>query len=209
MKLWKAVIGLGVLGGAVYLWRKPKAPKIPSPAEAVRKAISILGTHEDAGEIADVAYTMAYPGCPPKLDPKDPTHATCIQRWLELRDLALAQVVEAEKARPKRTPPKDGAPAPAPAAGPAKDMADWINGLTPAQRTGLREIIGPKYFDPIRTAADQKDDGATVSAVLRFKRAVEQHAADDPVEAFKEYQKLKALLGPKLDELMRTAQKYK
>lgn len=197
-----ALVGVAVLGigGYAYAKSQTKIEPPPSPRKAVKKAIKTLGPNEKAVEIADVAYTMAYPKCPPKLDPDDPTHESCIRKWLKLRDIALEELAKVEKTKEK----KNGRAT----VGPAKEMRAWIDSLSQNQRTKLRQIIKPKYYDPIKQAADAGDDGATVSAVLRLERAVRKFAQESPVQAMLQLNELENLLGPKLDELMKKAKKY-
>lgn len=207
-KKWliRGAVATAVVGTGAYLYVKSKTPPrpiTPSPRNAVKAAIRILGEDEDPVELADLAYTLAYPKCPPKLDPDDPEHEDCIAKWLGLRDMALEEASGEKPARggKKKQKPKRGE-------GPAKDMKAWLDGLTQGQRSGLRSIIGAKYYDPIEDAAEANDDSGTVSAVLRLERAIKQLMHDDPIEAFKQYAELKKLLGGKIDELRRKAQKY-
>lgn len=197
------VVALLVGGGVAYArFRKSVAPAGPvPPEEAVDRAINLLGTQRDPEEITDAAYPMAYPDCPPLLDPDDPTHGTCIDYWWHLHDLAV-----------ERLPPPSGRPRPPtdelPTTGPAADMREWFGSLTQHQRSELRRLIGPSNYDPIKRAANDGDDGKTVAAVLRLKNSIEKLLSDDPIAALKRYNELKKLLGPKLDELMDTADKY-
>lgn len=205
-KRWLVAAGIGaaalLVGGYAYARAAaPKPEKPPSKQKAVRKAVSLLGRNANSNELTDVAYTMAYPKCPPKLDPGNPQHEDCIAKWLELQDMVIAETAKPRKA-------KDGTPIPEPTNGPAADMQKWLDSLTSSQRSGLRKIIGGQYYDPIKNAAGAGDDAGTVEAVLRFKRAVEEYAYDDPIGAYKQYSELQNLLGPKLDTLLRAAKKY-
>lgn len=199
--LW---IGGGVaaallIGGVVYA-RSKAAPEGPlEPKDAVDRAIGILGEGAKAHDVADAAYPLAYPDCPDVLDPEDPTHARCIEYWFHLQDLAQERL----------PPPTDRPSGPKAAAGPAADMKAWLDSLTQDQRSELRQIIGPSYYDPIERAAKAGDDGKTVAAVLRLEAAVRKLVAQDPIAASKQYAQLKSLLGPKLDELLNTAKKYR
>lgn len=190
-------------GGVAYArFRKSIEPEGPiPPQQAVDRAIGLLGTAREPEEIADAAYPMAYPDCPAKLDPEDPTHEQCIDYWWHLHDLAA-----------ERLPPPSERPRPhpdeLPTEGPAADMRAWLESLTQHQRSELRRLIGPPYYNPIKRAAYDGDDGKTVAAVIRLKNSIEKLASDDPIEALKRYGELKDLLGSKLDELMDTAEKY-
>lgn len=200
-------IGGGVLaalfvgGGVAYARvRKRMEPSPPlSPEAAVDRAIELIGQDQSAQEVADAAYPMAYPDCPAMLDPDDPTHASCVEYWWHLHDLA------AERLPPPGTGPEDEGPA---TEGPAVDMRAWLDSLTPHQRSELRRIIGPTYYDPIKDAAYAGDDGKTVGSVLRLKNAIQTMMSKEPLEAARRYGELKDLLGPKLDELMDAAEKY-
>lgn len=204
-----------LLGGAAYA-RFRKATEISppsSPEEAVDRAISLLGTARDPQEIADAAYPMAYPDCPPTLDPDDLSHAACIEDWWRLHDLAEAALPAGGSPPSEASPPSDEGRPPQddgtlPTTGPAADMRAWLESLTQTQRAQLRTLIGATHYDPIKHAAYAGDDAQTVSAVLRFKNAAEKMLSDDPIAAAKRYSELRALLGPKLDELLAQAKKY-
>jgi hypothetical protein len=214
-KRWLIIGGLtaaaALIGGYAYAQSQvPEPSPLPSPRAAVRKAIKML-PGEDSIEIADAAYVMAYPDCPPKLDPDDPTHADCIAKWLELREIALEELEAPTKKKKKRPSGTSPEPEPEPTPGepgPAEDMRQWLDSLSGHQRSELRRIVGAKYYDPIVQAAESDDDAATVSAVLRLKRSIENLVETDKVAAFKKYSELQDLLGPKLEKLLRTAKKY-
>jgi hypothetical protein len=194
--------GALLLGGGVAYAKMRKAPSEPLPPEqAVREAIQILGENADADDIANAAYPLAHPDCPDTLDPEDPSHGPCIDKWLALRDLA-----ESIMPTNQRPPRRDGAPLPT--EGPAADMRAWLDSLTQSQRSQLRDLIGASNYDPIKRAAQAGDDGQTVASVLRLKRNIEKLVDDDPIEAAKQYHALKTLLGPKLDELLDLAEQY-
>jgi hypothetical protein len=201
---WLWIGGAGVLalviGGVVYAKTKgPTKETAMTPDDAIERAIEILGASATPTEVTDAAYSMAYPDCPEKLDPSEPTHAQCIDLWKGLHALAK-QALPGQRPRP--------VPDDLPDEGPAADMRRWLDSLSAHQRSELRRIIGPKYYDPIKRSAAAGDDGKTVGNVLRFKRAVEKFAEEDKMAALSQYLELKKLLGPKLDELLETAQKY-
>lgn len=201
--IWIAagVATLLVGGGVAYAKMRKRSSGPPSPEDAVDRAIEILGSDASAIEVADAAYPMAYPDCPEKLDPDDPDHALCIEDWNHLYDLAKDTLPKGKWG--PRPVPDD-----LPDEGPAADMRAWLGSLSPHQRTELRRIIGPKYYDPIKRAANAGDDGKTVGNVLRLKNAIEKLLREDPIEAASQYNELKKLLGPKLDDLMDAAEKY-
>jgi hypothetical protein len=203
--LWIGGVGATALLVSAVAYAKLRSPAIediPTPAQAVANAIEILGSDAEVVEVTDVAYAMAYPDCPPVLDPEDPTHELCIEFWLHLRDLAIEQMPPPES-RPSQEQPGLSD------TGPAADMRGWLESLTQRQRSELRRIIGKKYYDPIKRNAYEGDDAGVVLAVLRFKSAAEKHASEDKFGALERYLELRELLGPKLDELMQIAQQYK
>lgn len=224
-KQWLVVGGItaavALIGGYAYAASQaPEPSPIPGPRAAVRKAIKML-PGSDSIEIADTAYVMAYPGCPPRLDPKDVTHGDCIAKWLNLREMALEELeAPPKKKRPKRPgkkpdpsgtqepEPEHEPPLVPPGPGPAADMKKWLDSLSGSQRSGLRKILGGQYYDPIVKGAESGDDAGTVKAVLRMKRSIENLVNTDKMAAFKKYQELEALLGPKLETLLRAAKKY-
>jgi hypothetical protein len=197
-KPWMVAIpvALGVAGYAFYAKAKPKIPPPPSAQKSVQKAITILGP-KGSIEIADLAYTMAYPKCPKKLDPKNANHADCIAKWLKLREIALVELPKSSS--------NDNDTGP----GPADDMVEWLDSLTSSQKSGLKKLIGDEHYTDIDTSARSGNDSKTVSAVLRFKSDIELLVEEHPLDAFAKYRDLKELLGPKLEELLKKAQKYK
>jgi len=195
-----ATVAAGAL--AYRMLRTSESGGVLTPAEGVARALEILGEGAEVIEIADVAYTMVYPDCPPLLDPEDPTHEECIAAWLQLRDLAIDQL-PAPAGRPSKT--QEGLAS----TGPAADLRGWLESLTSTQRSELRTIIGSTYYDPMKRSAYEGDDGGVVRAVLRFKASAEAYASKDKMGALARYMELTDLLGPKLDELMRLAKSYK
>jgi hypothetical protein len=202
---WPWIVGgaavLMLVGGIAYAKMRKSPRGSWSPEDAVDRAIEILGPDASAIDVTDAAYPLAYPDCPERLDPEDPLHEECIDLWTDLHDLAKEQL-PTKKWGPRPVPDD------APSDGPAADMRAWLAGLTPHQRKELRRIIGPKYYDPIKRSANAGNDGKTVGNVLRLKRAIEDFKEEDPFAALKQYNELRQLLGPKLDELIATAKKY-
>lgn len=205
-----ALLGVAVLGYAGYAWaqsQKPKPKKAPSPKRAVAKAIEMLGPKAKVVDITDVAYTLAYPKCPPKLDPENPKHEKCIGRWLKLRDEAVEQtkLIPPPRDTPKSKPGEPTPKAPPKKAGPASEVNDWANSLTGSQRSGVRSIIGANRFDSVANAAKAGDDSGTVSGLLRVQRWIEGQSVFVQLQ---KYNELKSLLGPKLDTFERIIKKY-
>jgi hypothetical protein len=207
LRTWIGITGV-VLGGATAgallaraVLPRPRPSVDPALELAAEQVVAGRGDGTDLMSLADQAYRVARPSCPATLDPDDPSHAGCVGDWLRLRDLVAA----------KLPPPPVRAPTPQAGladTGPAADMRGWLESLTPEQRTGLREIIGAKFYDPIVEAAAEGDDEDEVEAVLDLKEEIEEFASDSPLAALRQYKQLKGLLGPKLDELLRLAQQY-
>ncbi len=190
-----AIAGVVLIGGFFVvrevLVGEPKKPPVKKydPDQAVSEAINELG--KDAGVLAltELAYPLAYPDCPPRLDPDDPTHAKCIDHWLDLRERIS-----------KRVPAGKGTGG---TRGIAKKLGKWIDGLSSGQRTQLRNTIGAKLYDPIANGAKSNNDSQVTAGLLRLKRSINDLIAESKLQALALQSKLQNILGPKLDEFMK------
>lgn len=188
----KWAIAGAVLVGVYFVARNvlaaPKKPTVKKygPDKAVSTAIEELGENAGVMTLTDLAYPLAYPNCPPLLDPDDPTHADCIAKWIDLRDRVA-----------KRVPAGKGTGG---ARGIAKKVDKWFDGLSSSQRTQLRSAIGAELYDPIANGANANNDSQVLAGLLRLKRSVYDLIAESQLQALALYSKLQDILGPKLDE---------
>lgn len=168
----------------------------------MQAAIEALGVDANLNILTNRAYHSAFPDCPRRLDPNDPSHEDCVRSWLRVRDHVAARLPAPELPTPEE---KAGLPT----TGEAADIRGWLESLTPHQISRLREILGANLVDPVQRAAFAGDDEGTVRAVVTLKKTVEDYAEEHPFDALRQYSELKDLLGPKLDDLLRTAEQYK
>lgn len=208
---WLGATGLavaGVLAGAGIARAAvgPVGPKgrahDPALEPHVQAAIAQLGVDANLNILTNHAYNAAFPDCPRRLDPADQSHENCVRRWLGARDLVAARLPAPELPTPSE---QEGLAT----TGSAADIRGWLESLTPNQRSRLREILGANLVDPVQTAAFSGDDDGTERAVVHLKKTVEDYAEEHPFDALRQYSELKDLLGPKLDDLLRTAEQYK
>lgn len=186
----KWLIAGGVAFGGYFVVRtvmaKSKKPTVKKygPDAAVTTAINELGA--DAGVVAltDLAYPLAYPDCPPKLDPDDPTHEECVNRWLALRDRVRKRVPSGGKGSSSEKVL-------------AKKIKSWLDGLSGSQRSQLRSTIGAKLYDPIANGAASGNESQVMAGLLRMKSSVKGMSQ---LQALALYTQLQDILGPKLDE---------
>lgn len=187
-------VGAGVVR-AIIGGQRRKRSSDPDLIRAVEETLA-KGRSGSLHGLTDRAYRLARPGCPTRLDPDDPTHEQCIAVWLEVRDLVAARLP------PPVIESADGVVA----SGPAADIRTWLASLTPEQRSGLREIVGTAHYDRITARADAGDDPGTVDALLDLKDEMD---GLNPLAAMRRYAELKSLLGPKLDDFIRIAEKHR
>lgn len=200
------MVGLTAGAGIARAFVGARGPKgrayDPALEPAVDDAIARHGADADTVKLANTAYESAFPECPKQLDPDDPTHADCIRRWLQIRDVVLARL------------PPPAIPTPAeepglPTTGPAADMRGWLQSLTAQQRSELSRILGANLVRPLEQAAITGDDPGTVSAAVHMKKTIEDYAEEHPFDALRQYRDLKQLLGTKLDTLLQLAEKHR
>ncbi len=205
---WVGVVllsGAGLLAGAgvARAFVGPVRRRVdPALDRAAANAVARYGSSVPLGVLTDHAYWAARPGCPKQLDPSNPAHAECTRAWLQLRDLVSAKLPPPEIPRPEDRPDL-------PSEGPAADLRGWLGSLSQDQREGLRQMIGARHYDALAKNAAGGDDEGTVKAMLDLKEEIELLADDDPLEALRRYRELKGLLGPRFDELLRLAEKYR
>jgi hypothetical protein len=199
------VVGVTAGAGIAHAFLGKRSPRgrsyDPSLEPAVDQAIADHGAAQ-LNLTTNAAYHSAFPHCPRTLDPSDQSHADCVRAWLRVRDMVLGRLP------PPVVPTPEEEPGLA-TTGPAADIRGWLQSLTPAQRSGLRDIVGAELVDPVERAAIRGDDQATVNSVVHMKKTIEDYAEEHPFDALRQYQELKKLLGPKLDVLLQLAEQHR
>lgn len=152
------------LGIGLWAWRaqaKPKKVKKPSPKQAVSKALRQLGSSASKFELTDFAYILAYPKCPSKLDPNNPDHEECIEKWLglmeevEVQKAALPPPTRGSKKKTKTSESDE----PAKKAGALSgDLLRWWSSLSSGQRAKVKEVLGSGRINQIVEAANTGND---------------------------------------------------
>lgn len=187
------ILWLGAVNVAVAGQRKSLKAKGVSEIDAVDQAINTFGLAAHPYALTDFAYTLAYPDCPTKLDPNDPSHNVCIGYWLVLLEKVKAKqgdIIIAEI-----DPDSDTI---------SEDIVAFMGTLTQEQQEQLRELLGSDVYDPLVAAAQENNDVQVRAHLLGLQRTIEELIADNPLQAWKLHTNLKEIFGEnKLEEFLK------